>query len=97
MKCPNCRCEIGNLTTCPYCGVTLYRRPRSTSTAPVRVPPTRQVQSRQVPPSYNGQRSQSTPRRSDDLSNLELYGLLSVVLLCGIFVLEVLQLVINLL
>ena len=24
MKCPNCRCEVGNQPVCPYCGATVY-------------------------------------------------------------------------
>ena len=26
MKCPNCRCEVGNQPVCPYCGATVYLR-----------------------------------------------------------------------
>ena len=24
MKCPKCRCEVGNQSVCPYCGATVY-------------------------------------------------------------------------
>ncbi|MBQ6839667.1 MAG: hypothetical protein IJO45_03135 [Oscillospiraceae bacterium] len=24
MKCPRCRCEVGNQSICPYCGGTVY-------------------------------------------------------------------------
>lgn len=24
MKCPKCRCEVGNQSVCPYCGSTVY-------------------------------------------------------------------------
>ena len=24
MRCPKCRCEVGNQAVCPYCGATVY-------------------------------------------------------------------------
>lgn len=92
MKCPNCRCEIGNLTTCPYCGVTLYRRPQTAATDPVRVPPTRQVPPPRAAQAPYSRPVQNASRKNAETSGLELYALVGVVLLCGIFILEALQL-----
>ena len=88
MKCPNCRCEIGNLTTCPYCGVVLYRRP-SAGRAP-QAPPRVGQPSPRTPA-----RSRSDQRRDRHLANLASWGILTVVLLSGIFVLELLQLLLQ--
>lgn len=92
MKCPNCRCEIGNLTTCPYCGAILYRRPRAQprqqtemdngrTTQPVHVTPTRPVHVKR-----------SDQRKDRHLANCDTWGLLCVILISGVFILELLQL-----
>ena len=83
MRCPNCRCEIGNLTTCPYCGVMLYRRTAPTATS--RRPPTA-VPTERITPEPRDR------RRERHLANLDMWGLLCTIFLGGIFVLELLQL-----
>lgn len=95
MKCPNCRCEIGNLMTCPYCGAILYRRTDTTQPAGTASPRTTQpVQSAPTRPISSDRYEQ---RRERHLANLDTATLLCVVLLSGIFILELLQLFVNLL
>lgn len=94
MKCPNCRCEIGNLTTCPYCGAVLYRRGA--------VPPTTGVRTQAVTSPVETRTMEAPPRLRQDtrrdrhLNNLDTWGLLCAILLGGIFALEFLQLLIQL-
>lgn len=99
MRCPNCRCEIGNLMTCPYCGVTVFRSavPRTEPCPPTnadwhkRTTPT----NKQLPPTVSwGAREKRLERH---MENLDLWGLLCVILLVGIFVLELLQFLVALL
>lgn len=100
MKCPNCRCEIGNLTECPYCGARLYRRTESQyarSTTPVgrsapTIPvPTRQVQAQKVRPKAAPITAEQRMMRH--LNNIDTWGRVCAVLLSGIFALQILQLI----
>lgn len=99
MRCPNCRCEIGNLTTCPYCGVRVFRSSVS-RTEPC--PPTNTDWHKRTP-SANRQTTSMTSWITSDkrlerhMENLDLWGLLCVILLVGIFVLELLQFLVALL
>lgn len=97
MICPNCRCEIGNLTVCPYCGA----RQRSARTTPVTrpVPPTAAAPTQTRAPAKNVQTrpvyrsEQSGGRANRHMSNIDTWSLMCVILLAGIFVMELLQLV----
>lgn len=99
MTCPNCRCEIGNLAVCPYCGA----RQRSARTTPVTKPaPPRTaapMQTRAPAPAKNMQTrpvyrsEQSGSRANRHMSNIDTWSLMCVILLAGIFVMELLQLV----
>lgn len=90
MKCPNCKCEIANLTDCPYCGVHLVRRnaPQATQRAAgsARTTPVGQVPKQE--------RIRYSKR---DSGNVEMWLQIGVCLLSGIFVLEVVQLLLQLL
>lgn len=99
MTCPNCRCEIGNLTVCPYCGarqrsvrttpVTRPNQPGTVTPVQTRTPaPTKNVQTRPV---YRSE--QSGGRANRHMSNIDTWSLMCVILLAGIFVMELLQLV----
>lgn len=92
MKCPNCRCEIGNLTTCPYCGVILYRRPRAQTRQPPENQAARTTQPVRVEPTKPVYGHRSDQRRERHLANCDIWGLLCVILLSGVFILELLQL-----
>lgn len=92
MKCPNCRCEIGNLMTCPYCGAILYRRTDTTQPAGSTHPRTTQPVRPAVTRPVSSDRSEQ--RKERHLANLDTAGLLCVVLLSGIFILELLQLLV---
>ena len=94
MKCPNCRCEIGNLMTCPYCGAILYRRAEPTQAPGARSRTTQPVRTTPVRPAPT---NRSEPRRDRHLANLDTSTLLCVILLSGIFILELMQLLMNLL
>lgn len=95
MKCPNCRCEIGNLMTCPYCGAILYRRADTTQPSGIVSPRTTQPVKPATTRPISSERYEQ--RRERHLTNLDTAGLLCVVLLSGIFVLELLQLFVILL
>ncbi len=113
MKCPNCRCEIGNLTTCPYCGAVLYRRSTAAQSrsrqesysAPQAAARPRQSEVYQAPraprpapaaqPTRSPARSRSEQRKERHLANLDTWGLLTVIFLAGIFVLELLQVILQ--
>lgn len=92
MKCPNCHCEIGNLTTCPYCGVILYRRPRAQPKQPTENDAARTTQPVRVTPTKPAQVNRSDRRRERHLANCDTWGLLCVILISGVFILELLQL-----
>ena len=81
MKCPNCRCEIGNQPTCPYCGRVIYQTIRRASedngTSQFRV-----LQS-------------ALNRLHRSLTAIELRSRLAVILLTGIFVLQILLVLIS--
>lgn len=96
MKCPNCRCEIGNLMTCPYCGAILYRRTDTTqpATGSRGGRPTQPVHPAATRPVSDNHGEQ---RRERHLANMDTATLLCVILLSGIFLLELLQLLMNLL
>jgi hypothetical protein len=80
MICPKCRCEVGNAKSCPYCGTVFYQDPMQDYTQKV-------IRQDQPAPSGNQDRH---------ASNIDTWGLVSVVLLSGIFISEVLQLVLML-
>lgn len=88
MRCPNCRCEIGNLKSCPYCGMVLYSAP-PTNQAYTRPASRRPATTPAARPSV----SNLERRKERHLANLDTWGLLCVVLLGGIFVLQLLQFV----
>ena len=87
MRCPKCRCEVGNQSVCPYCGATVYMGTatwdmnafQNRATVPVPV-------SAKVPLESRG-----TERK---LRNLETKVNLLLVLQTGTFVLAVLSLII---
>lgn len=81
MRCPKCRCEIGTLTVCPYCG-TLVNNP----TRPI------QPAAPQRPSVYRSDRSSQHTNRH--ISNIDAWSLACAVLLGGIFVMELLQVII---
>lgn len=82
MKCQKCGSEIGYSLSCPYCGAQYGSGQNPTN------PVTVQREGAQTNPI-----SPRTERRQERrLMNLETLGLLSVILLTGIFVLELLQL-----
>lgn len=82
MRCPNCRCEIGTLEVCPYCGVRLRNPTR----------PVPRQEPRPTPSVYRAERSNARTNRH--ISNIDTWSLLTVVLLGGIFVVELLQLIV---
>lgn len=92
MRCPNCRCEIGNLKTCPYCGNVMYATPPTN-----KVGYTQMVDRRPVSSPTRSAISNLERRKERHLANLDTWGLLSVVLLGGIFVLQLLEFVMQLL
>lgn len=81
MRCPKCRCEIGTLEVCPYCGSRVYN---PTRTVPVREPQQMSV--------YRTDRSSQHTNRH--ISNIDAWSLLCAILLGGIFVMELLQLIV---
>ncbi len=80
MVCSHCGNEIGNSRICPYCGTDSI--------------PSGQLyfmqDSRTVPVSY--QEPVKSRKADKHLQNIEMYGLMSVILLAGIFIVELLQL-----
>lgn len=94
MICPNCRCEIGNLAVCPYCGM----RQRNAGTTPIRPQGTTQVRNRQAVPMQTKNSDMKSVYRSEQgnnrhMSNIDTWSLMCVILLAGIFVMELLQLI----
>ena len=81
MKCPNCRCEIGNQQVCPYCGTTVYLQEgyRTAQGAEIR-----------------GNRRRTVELRDLDkrLRNMETKVNLCLTLQCGTFAIVILMLVI---
>lgn len=87
MICPNCKCEIGNLSVCPYCRLQV----QGTKTIPIpnrRISKQNQVFAQDIYQQNNSLRH---------LHNTDVWGLMSVILLGGIFVLELLQLILQIL
>lgn len=80
MICPKCRCEVGNQKSCPYCGTVFYQDPMQDYT-------------QQVYPQNNPVPPENQERHA---ANIDTWGLVSVVLLGGIFITEILQLVLQL-
>lgn len=78
MICPKCKSEVGNQSSCPYCGTVFYQDPRRADvTTPVN--------------KIDEQRG-----KDHHAANIDTWGLVSVVLLSGIFLTEILQLVLQL-
>lgn len=87
MKCPKCRCEVGNQSVCPYCGATVYVSSATWDMNTFQSRATMPVNSvSRIPPENRG-----TDRR---LKNLETKVNLLLVLQIGSFVLTVLTLII---
>jgi len=87
MRCPKCRCEVGNQSVCPYCGATVYM---GTATWDMNT-----FQNRATVPVPGSAKvpleSRGTERK---LRNLETKVNLLLVLQTGTFVLAVLSLII---
>ena len=90
MKCPNCRCEVGNQPVCPYCGATVYLQSASNWNSQEY---SRQgtVSSENRPQRRRGIELKDVDRR---VRNLETKINLCLVLLCGNFALMILTIMI---
>lgn len=75
MKCPNCRCEIGSQPVCPYCGRVIYQ--------------TAQRGWGEYAPQLRALGS-AVDRVQRSVSAVELRSQLTVILLGGIFVMQIL-------
>ncbi|MBR3172044.1 MAG: hypothetical protein IKF22_12505 [Lachnospiraceae bacterium] len=82
MKCPYCGNETGNNTVCPYCGHRVYET-EGHHTYYTDINPT-------VPVNYSEKSTDAATRKH--LANIDTWGLMSVILLAGIFIIELLQL-----
>jgi len=82
MKCPYCGNETGNNTVCPYCGHRVYET-EGHHTYYTDINPT-------VPVNYSEKSTDAANRKH--LANIDTWGLMSVILLAGIFIIELLQL-----
>lgn len=71
MICQNCRCEIGSMLKCPYCGTEYQPAPAYSE------------------PFLSGHENGSRCERGSGRENV--WGLMCVILLAGIFVLRLLQ------
>lgn len=89
MKCQHCRREIGRVAICPYCGA------RQNGYRSAGVPSSPGAPDTERADNTAGEQYplRSGRRQERRLANLETMGLLSVSLLGGIFVLELLQLI----
>lgn len=85
MICPNCKCEIGNLSVCPYCGVQV-QLPGGTKTIPITMQQPRQQQV-YVPDLYQ------QGKQNRHFRNIDTWGLMTVILLAGMFVMQLLEIV----
>ena len=89
MKCPNCRCEVGNQPVCPYCGATVYLQETVWNQ--------QDYASRSVPSAdQRSSRRKATELKDLDrrLRILETRVNLCLTMLCGTFALSILTLVI---
>lgn len=88
MNCPNCRSEIGSRLVCPYCG----RRINDPLWPEKSVPPRTGCDPGALPV----QRAAKHPlhRVNRSLSRIEMYIRLTVVLLVGMFLLQILACII---
>lgn len=81
MRCPNCRCEIGRQTICPYCGQVIQADPQRIY----------EMQTLQV----QGSATQNMQNRIyRHVNNVETTSKLILILMVGLFVLQVLTLVV---
>ena len=89
MKCPNCRCEVGSLPVCPYCGATVYLQEAAWN---------QQDYARRSAPVVDQRSSRRKGPELKDLDRrlriLETRVNLCLTLLCGIFALTIMTLVI---
>lgn len=79
MICSNCGNEIGNMEQCPYCGVKM--RPESSYSG----------EEKTVPVYWNPENSAESTEISMQLRGIQKWLIMQVVLLAGIFILELLQ------
>lgn len=90
MKCPNCRCEVGNQPVCPYCGTTVYLQ-----SAPGW---NEQDYARQSIPAPDGRQQRRRGLELKDVDrrirNLETKVNLCLAVLCGNFALTILAIII---
>ena len=92
MRCKRCKGEIGNLAVCPYCGWNQYASTspnydtKGVNSTVTITPPAGKSQ-----PSTRDRRESS--RISASLSNIEMRSKLCVILLAGIFALQVITMV----
>lgn len=89
MNCQYCGNEMGNREICPYCGHASYRKVS--------------VQKDYIGNGYQGETIPIRMQEGRDardikryLKNIETWGLMSVILLGGIFVIEILRMILML-
>lgn len=90
MKCAKCGCEVGNRPVCPYCGGTVYIQGAAWNGENHGGPTTMRAGE------FHGSgRSGPDVRELERrLKSLETKLSLTIILLCGVFALEILTLVI---
>ncbi|MCD8069695.1 MAG: hypothetical protein LUE87_12600 [Lachnospiraceae bacterium] len=78
MVCPNCHSEVGTLRECPYCG---QKMPRAQGTDDS---------------TYDFEATiplEDAEKQSRHMGHMDVWGLMTVILLGGIFLMEFLQLI----
>lgn len=84
MICSNCGNEIGNMEQCPYCGMMTrgdtYRVSGQTT----------------IPVQWKTGNDGGNPEDTRHLRNLDRWSLIQIILIAGIFILELLQLIFSL-
>lgn len=86
MKCPNCRCEVGNQPICPYCGATVYLQET------VWNQPDYARRNQPVNDSRTRRKSPELKELDRRIRNLETKINLCLTLICGCFALSILTL-----
>lgn len=81
MICPRCRCEVGNQIKCPYCGTHLHEYRNAG------------ILDATVPVNQNAYQDDSLKKH---IANIDTWSLINVVLLGGVFVTNILQLILQL-
>lgn len=90
MICPNCRSEVGYQPSCPYCGRILIPDAYYSTQSRERTAP---VTTQQIPSARSSGNHISVRAFSRQINMLELRTKLTLVMLAGVFVLQLIILI----